>query len=59
MKYWKKYSKDKLIARIDSALEANVNFQTSKLLGYPVSQLDENVFNTSGGYRNGCVVVGK
>ena len=50
MKYWKKYSKDKLIARIDSALEANVNFQTSKLLGYPVSQLDENVFNTSGGF---------
>ena len=50
MKYWKKYSKDKLIARIDSALEENVNFQTSKFLGYPVSRLDENVFNTSGGF---------
>ncbi|WP_372792777.1 aspartate aminotransferase family protein [Lutibacter sp.] len=50
MKYWKKYSKEKLIERIDGALEANVNFQTSKFLGYPVSRLDENVFNTSGGF---------
>ena len=47
MKYWKKYSKEKLIKRIDTALNANVNFQTSKALGYPVSRLDENVFNTS------------
>ena len=45
MKYWKKYSKEKLIKRIDTALNANVNFQTSKALGYPVSRLDENVFN--------------
>jgi len=52
MKYWKKYSKEKLIARIDEALDANVNFQSSKYLGYPVSQLDENVFNTSGAFLN-------
>jgi len=50
MKYWKKYSKEKLIARIDEALDANVNFQTSKYLGYPVSRLDENVFNTTGSF---------
>ena len=50
MKYWKKYSKEKLIKRIDKALNANVNFQTSKGLGYPVSRLDENVFNTSGSF---------
>ena len=50
MKYWKKYSKEKLIKRIDTALNANVNFQTSKALGYPVSRLDENVFNTSGSF---------
>jgi len=52
MKYWKKYSKEKLIARIDEALDANVNFQTSKYLGYPVSRLDENVFNTNGAFLN-------
>ncbi len=44
MKYWKKYSKEKLIKRIDEALASNVNFLTSKYLGYPVSKLDENVF---------------
>ena len=52
MKYWKKYSKEKLIQRIDEALDANVNFQSSKYLGYPVSRLDENVFNTSGAFLN-------
>jgi len=52
MKYWKKYSKDKLIARIDEALGSNVDFQDSKHLGYPVSKLDENVFNTSGAFLN-------
>lgn len=52
MKYWKKYSKEKLIASIDKALNANVDFQTSKYLGYPVSRLDENVFNTSGSFLN-------
>jgi len=52
MKYWKKYSKENLIKRIDEALDANVNFQTSKYLGYPVSRLDENVFNTNGSFLN-------
>lgn len=50
MKYWKKYSKEKLIERIDESLASNVNFLTSKYLGYPVSKLDENVFNTSGAF---------
>ncbi|MFK5957333.1 MAG: pyridoxal-dependent decarboxylase [Lutibacter sp.] len=52
MKYWKKYSKETLIDKIDKALNANVNFQTSKFLGYPVSRLDENVFNTNGAFLN-------
>ncbi|SFS64052.1 pyridoxal-dependent decarboxylase [Lutibacter maritimus] len=50
MKYWKKYSKEKLIARIDEALASTIDFQNSKHLGYPVSKLDENVFNTSGAF---------
>jgi glutamate/tyrosine decarboxylase-like PLP-dependent enzyme len=50
MKYWKKYSKEKLIKRIDKALESTVDFQNSKYLGYPVSKLDDNVFNTSGSF---------
>ena len=50
MKYWKKYSKDKLIERIDEALASTIDFQNSKHLGYPVSKLDENVFNTSGAF---------
>lgn len=52
MKYWKKYSKEKLIKRIDKALESTIDFQKSKYLGYPVSKLDENVFNTSGAFLN-------
>ena len=48
MKHWKKYSKEKLIKRIDKALESTIDFQSSKYLGYPVSKLDENVFNTNG-----------
>lgn len=50
MKYWKKYSKEKLIKRIDEALASTIDFQNSKHLGYPVSKLDENVFNTSGAF---------
>ena len=52
MKYWKKYSKEKLIKRIDEALASTVDFQDSKYLGYPVSKLDENVFNTNGTFLN-------
>ncbi len=52
MKYWKKYSKEKLIQKIDDALESTIDFQKSKYLGYPVSKLDENVFNTSGAFLN-------
>jgi tyrosine decarboxylase/aspartate 1-decarboxylase len=52
MKYWKKYSKEKLIKRIDKALESTLDFENSKYLGYPVSRLDENVFNTNGTFLN-------
>jgi len=52
MKYWKKYSKEQLIKRIDEALASTIDFQNSKHLGYPVSKLDENVFNTSGAFLN-------
>jgi len=48
MKYWKKLSKPQLIKKIDHALASTVDFESSKYLGYPVSHLDENVFNTSG-----------
>lgn len=48
MKYWKKLTKPQLIKKIDHALESTVDFENSKYLGYPVSHLDENVFNTSG-----------
>jgi len=47
MRYWKKYSKKQLKKRIDQALASVVDFQNSKSLGYPVSKLDENVFNTN------------
>jgi len=52
MKYWKKYSKEKLIKRIDKALKSTIDFQNSKYLGYPSSKLDESVFNTSGSFLN-------
>ena len=52
MKYWKKFSKEKLIKKIDKALESTVDFENSNYLGYPVSKLDENVFNTSGAFLN-------
>ena len=50
MRYWKKYSKENLIKRIDEALASTIDFQNSKYLGYPVSKLDENVFNTNGAF---------
>lgn len=46
MKYWKKLSKKEIKKQIDKALESTVDFQNSRYLGYPVSKLDENVFNT-------------
>ncbi|MDT8417091.1 MAG: pyridoxal-dependent decarboxylase [Lutibacter sp.] len=50
MKHWKKYSREELIKRIDVALESTIDFQDSKYLGYPVSKLDESVFNTGGAF---------
>ena len=50
MKYWKKYSKEKLAKKIDAALASSVDFEHSKFLGYPVSKLDENVFNTNAAF---------
>lgn len=50
MKHWKKYSREELIKRIDVALESTIDFQDSKYLGYPVSKLDESVFNTNGAF---------
>lgn len=52
MKHWKKYTKDVLIKKIDEALESTVDFEKSNYLGYPVSKLDANVFNTSGAFLN-------
>jgi len=50
MKHWKKYSRKQLIKRIDVSLKSTIDFQNSKYLGYPVSKLDENVFNTGGAF---------
>ncbi len=50
MKYWKKHSKEKLAKKIDAALASSVDFEHSKFLGYPVSKLDENVFNTTASF---------
>ena len=47
-KYWKKLSRVKLAERIDTALASTVDFENSHYLGYPVSHLDENVFNLGG-----------
>lgn len=48
MKYWKKLPKSQLLKKIDEALKSTVDFESSKYLGYPVSHLDKNVFNTTG-----------
>lgn len=50
MKYWVKYSKERLAEKIDTALATIVDFEHSKYLGYPVSKLDENVFNTNASF---------
>jgi len=44
MKYWKKLSQKDINTRIDKALSATIDFQEKKYLGYPVSKLDEKVF---------------
>lgn len=44
MKYWKKLSHRELQARIEKALEENVDFERDVSLGYPASKLDDKVF---------------
>ncbi len=44
MKYWKKLSHKELQARIESALNENVDFEKDTSLGYPASKLDDKVF---------------
>ncbi|MCB0442584.1 MAG: aspartate aminotransferase family protein, partial [Flavobacterium sp.] len=44
MTYWKKYSHQERINRVNSALEENVNFSKDISLGFPASKLDGKVF---------------
>ena len=44
MLYWKKLSQEDRKARIEQALQENVNFSTDASLGYPASKLDGKVF---------------
>jgi glutamate/tyrosine decarboxylase-like PLP-dependent enzyme len=45
MIYWKKLSQEERKNRIQTALNENVNFSKGVSLGFPVSKLDEQVFN--------------
>lgn len=42
---WKKRSLEEMKARVFSALEQNVNYHESSILGVPASYLDDKVFN--------------
>ena len=44
MLYWKKLSQKERQARIEKALEENVNFTLDTSLGYPASKLDSKVY---------------
>lgn len=44
MNFWKKLSQRECTERICQALEENINFSIDKVMGYPVSKLDEKVF---------------
>ncbi|WP_264566234.1 pyridoxal phosphate-dependent decarboxylase family protein [Flavobacterium sp. N3904] len=45
MLYWKKLSQKERQARIEKALNENVNFSLDTSLGYPASKLDNRVYN--------------
>lgn len=47
MKYWKKFTQNKLQDRIEKALFENVDFSKDSSLGYPASKLDDKVFYTN------------
>jgi len=42
--YWEKLSHDEITAKIDAALNENLNYKTKKILGVPASYLDEEQF---------------
>ena len=44
MQFWKKYSSNELVEKIDKSLQKNVDFSNDVSLGYPASKLDGNVF---------------
>lgn len=44
MNYWKKYTNEERLNRIQMALEENVNFSKDISLGFPASKLDGKVF---------------
>lgn len=44
MTFWKKYSFQEKMARIEKALSENVNFSKDISLGFPASKSDGKVF---------------
>lgn len=44
MHFWKKYTSAQINKKIDAALKETIDFENKKLLGFPVSKLDPNVF---------------
>jgi tyrosine decarboxylase/aspartate 1-decarboxylase len=50
MQFWKKLSQKEKQARIQKALEENVNFTHDASLGYPASKLDGKVFNSEASF---------
>jgi len=50
MQFWKKLSQKEKQARIQKALEENVNFTHDTSLGYPASKLDGKVFNSEASF---------
>ena len=49
MKYWKKLSHEEICSRVFGALDRNVNYDRTSVLGVPASKLDEKVFFTEPG----------
>lgn len=52
MKIWKKYSQQEIKERVFLALEKNVNYNNSMILGIPASHLDEKVFSQDHSFIN-------
>lgn len=57
MKYWKKLSWEERKARIENALQENVNYHKDAWFGYPASSLDEQVFDKENLFLRGIPMI--